>query len=552
MRRRVRAADTDAIQRFLLYQRALEISHHERHLRRSKMTQLDEDSAAAALVVNRPMTGDEYLESLRDGREVWLYGERVEDVTTHPAFRNTARMVARLYDAMHDPANRDVLLVPTDTGSGGFTHPAFKITRTQQDLRQAAKGIEAWARLSYGWLGRSPDYKGLFMAAMAANADSYSPYAENARRWYKETQERILYINHAIINPPIDRDAPGGAAEDVCVRVVKETSEGLYVTGAKVVATNAALTHHNLIGSLTPVQSKDQSLVFLCPVNSPGVKMICRTSYEMTAATMGTPFDYPLSSRLDENDAILILDNVFVPWENVFAYDIEAANSAFTRSAFRHRGMFQGCIRLAVKFDFLVGLLIKGLEMTGAYSFRGVQTRIGELIVYRNLFWTCVEAMVESPTTWTDGSLVPNPNATSVYRVMMSEAYARAKTIFETDIASGLIYLPSSADDWANPEIRPYLDQYVKGSGGREAEERVKLLKLVWDAIGTEFGGRHELYERNYSGNHELVRLAALMEQTQSGQVDEYKAFVDKCLSEYDLNGWTVPDLISNKDVRRR
>jgi 4-hydroxyphenylacetate 3-monooxygenase len=498
----------------------------------------------------QPFTGAEYLESLRDGREVWLHGERVVDVTSHPAFRNTARMVARLYDAMHDPATRDTLTVPTDTGNGGFTHPWFKVTRTRDDLRRSAKAIEEWARITYGWLGRSPDYKGGFTAGLGACAEVFAPYEANARRWYVEAQERVLFVNHAIVNPPVDRDQGDGAAADVCIRVVEETDAGPIVSGAKVVATNAALTHHNLIGNLLPVSAKEFSLTFMCPVNAPGVKLICRPSSELNAATMGSPFDYPLSSRLDENDAILVLDRVLVPWENVLAYDVESANSVIQRSGFGERAMFQGCIRLAVKFDFLVGLLVKGLEMTGTSGFRGVQTRIGELICLRNLFWTCVDSMVENPSTWTDGTLVPNSDAASVYRLMMTQAYPRAKEIFEQDIASALIYLPSSSADWANPELRPYLDRYVRGSGGRDAEERVKLMKLIWDAMGTEFGGRHELYERNYSGNHELIRLVPYFQQRQSGQIDGYKAMVDRCLAEYDLDGWTAPDLIDNHDVR--
>ena len=103
--------------------------------------------------------------------------------------------------------------------------------------------------------------------------------------------------------------------------------------------------------------------------------------------------------------------------------------------------------------------------------------------------------------------------------------------------------------DWLNPEMRPFLDKYVRGSNGRTGEDRIKVMKLIWDAMGTEFGGRHELYERNYSGNHENVRLETLWGQTASGQVDGYKAMVDRCMSEYDLSGWTVPDLINPDDV---
>ena len=132
----------------------------------------------------------------------------------------------------------------------------------------------------------------------------------------------------------------------------------------------------------------------MVPTDAPGVKLFCRPSYEMTAAVMGTPFDYPLSSRMDENDSILVFDKVFVPWENVFAYgDIEKVNNFFPRSGFLPRFMFQGCTRLAVKMDFLAGLLLKAVEATGAKDFRGVQAQVGEVLAWRN----CSGA---SPTPW--------------------------------------------------------------------------------------------------------------------------------------------------------
>src|SRR5207244_10244063 len=137
-------------------------------------------AAAAVPSPTRPLTGAEYLESLRDGREIWLYGERVEDVTTHPAFRNTARMIARLYDALHDPALQEVLTIATDTGSGGYTHRYFRAPYTWEEQLAARDAIAAWARLTYGWLGRSPDYKGALLGTLGANAVFYAPHEANA------------------------------------------------------------------------------------------------------------------------------------------------------------------------------------------------------------------------------------------------------------------------------------------------------------------------------------------------------------------------------------
>src|SRR5881394_3749607 len=237
----------------------------------------------------RPFTGAEYLESLRDGREIWIYGKRVKDVTTHPAFRNTARMIARLYDALHDPQRKDRILTPTDTGNGGVTHAYFKAPKTLEDLLQGRSAIAEWARLTYGWLGRSPDYKAAFLATLGANAEFYAPYQENARRWYHFSQERVPFVNHAIIHPPVDRNrapgAPPAGASDVCVRVVRETGRGIVVSGAKVVATGSALTNYTFVAhhGLIPVQDPAYAVVFMIPTGAPGCKLICRASNEYRA-----------------------------------------------------------------------------------------------------------------------------------------------------------------------------------------------------------------------------------------------------------------------------
>ena len=176
----------------------------------------------------RPFTGAEFLESLRDGREVYIYGERVKDVTTHPAFRNSAASVALLYDALHDPAWHETLTAPTDTGSGGYTHKFFRAARSREDVNAQRDAIAAWARLSYGWMGRSPDYKAAFLNTLGANASFYGKFADNARAWHKRAQEAVLYLNHALVNPPIDRNKPVEQVKDVYITIQKETDAGIY------------------------------------------------------------------------------------------------------------------------------------------------------------------------------------------------------------------------------------------------------------------------------------------------------------------------------------
>src|SRR4051812_37751502 len=168
----------------------------------------------------RPFTGSEYLESLRDGREIWIYGEKVDDVTAHPGFRNGVRSVARLYDALHDPETKEVLTTETDTGNGGFTHPFFKAPMSAEDLVRGRDAIAAWQRMTYGWMGRSPDYRAAFLATCGPNADYSAPYDENAGRWYREAQERVYFMNPTLVTPPVDRNKEIHEVDDVFIHAV--------------------------------------------------------------------------------------------------------------------------------------------------------------------------------------------------------------------------------------------------------------------------------------------------------------------------------------------
>jgi 4-hydroxyphenylacetate 3-monooxygenase len=157
--------------------------------------------------------------------------------------------------------------------------------------------------------------------------------------------------------------------------------------------------------------------------------------------------------------------------------------------------------------------------------------------------------MAMNPTAWVNGAVLPNLQSGSSYRVFAGDAYGRVKEIVEKIIASSLIYLPSSAKDLKNPAINRYLERYVRGSHGMDYRERIKVMKLLWDAIGTEFGGRHELYERNYAGNHEDIRIQALWHARASGMMDAMTGLAEQCMSEYDVDGWTDPAWLNPDDV---
>lgn len=493
----------------------------------------------------RPFNGAEYLASLRDGREVYYAGELVEDVTTHPAFKNAAATVASLYDDLHDPATKDALCWATDTGNGGYTHKFFRYARSPEEMLEQRDAIAAWARKSYGWMGRTADYKAAFGATLGANPEFYGRFADNARTWYKRIQENCLYLNHAIVNPPIDRNKSSDTVKDVYVHVVKETSEGIIVNGAKVVATNSALTHYNFIGQTAAQEIGDDpdfALLFITPMNAKGVKLISRVSYEQNATNSAAPFDYPLSSRFDENDAILILENVFIPWQDVLIYkDKKKLVEWGFAAGFGRLYPLQACTRFAVKLDFLAGLLEQVLECTGSIDFRNVAAELGEVVAWRNLFWSISEHMCLAAQPWQEDAYLPPTESAFNYRAFAPMAYDKIFHIIKTTAASGLIYLPGSTKDLDNNELNKLLERYCRGSDGIGHLERIKIMKLMWDAVGTEFAGRHHLYELNYAGTADAVRVQCLGAARASGAMQKMRELSQKCMQDYDTQGWKNP-----------
>lgn len=487
---------------------------------------------------NALMTGADYLESLRDGRQVYVDGKRVKDVTRHPAFRNSALSVSRLYDALHDPATAEVLTGVDD--SGIRTHKFFKPSRTAAELVEAREAIATWARMSYGFLGRTPEYKASFMSGLGVNADYYGPYAANATAWYREFASRALYLNHVIINPPVDRKRAIHDMEDVFVHAVRETDAGVVVSGAKMLATGSALTNAGFVApvgsaALAPGKAEAFALVFFVRMDNPGVKLICRTPYANPARG---PFDAPLSSRFDENDSVLLLDEALIPWEDVLVHrDIERATGFYATSGFPNLYNFQSGTRLSVKLELMAGLLARGTRANGTDGFRGVQAAVGELITMRDMVWALTSAMAYDPEPGSGGTVVPRLEHASAMRMYNAQVWDRVHELFETTLGGAPLAVPSSGRDLTHPELRPLIDRFYRGAD-TSATDRIKLLKLVWDAIGTEFGGRHELYERNYSGNGEQVRLDALKWATRRGSLARYEALVQECLDDYDVEGW--------------
>jgi 4-hydroxyphenylacetate 3-monooxygenase len=499
-------------------------------------------TVAAPAETNAMFTGDEFLASLDDGREIWFEGEKVSDVATHPAFANAARTVAGMYDALHDPETADVLT--TVDRFGHRTHRFFAPSYSAEELRGARGAIEHWQRMAYGWMGRTPDYKAAFMAQLAAGHAFYGEYGANALEWYKQSAAKVLFMNHVLIDPPVDRAAERVDVRDVFVSLDRSDDNGIYVSGAKMVATGSALTHATFVAvnsgvaaRMEPGRDDDMALVFITDMNTPGVKLICRPSYEAAARS---PFEAPLASRFDENDAVVVFEEAFIPWENVLVYrDVALAKGFYAESGFFNRFNLQGSTRLAVKLDFAAGLMLRATEAAGTRNFRAVEAAIGEIIAMRETVWALTTAMVAEPEPGIGGTVVPRLQTAAAARLFNTNAWSRVRELFECYLAGAPIYTVSSPADLAAPDLRPTIDRYFRGTG-IDAERRLKLFKLVWDALYSEFAGRHALYERNYAGNQEQQRLDVLGWAEARGDADRMRAMVDDCMADYDLNGWVT------------
>ncbi len=493
-------------------------------------------------VKNAMLTGAQYLAGLDDGREVWFDGEKVPNVTTHRAFANAATTIAELYDALHAPETADTLT--TVDRLGNRTHRFFAPSYDSADLLASRDAIAVWQRMTYGWMGRTPDYKASFMAQLAEGHTFYGDYGQNALNWYQRSASQVLYLNHVLIDPPVDRSRDRVDVRDVFVSVDRDDDNGMYVSGAKMVATGSAITHATFVAvnsgvaaRMEPGRDDDMALVFIAEMDAPGVKLICRPSYEAAARS---PFEAPLASRFDENDAVIVFEDTFIPWENVFVYrDVETAKGFYASSGFYNRYNLHSLTRLAVKLEFVAGLMLRGTQASGTSEFRGVQAATGELIAMRELVWALTTAMVAEPEESIGGTAVPRLQTAAAARMYSTNVWDRVRAIFETYLAGAPIYTVSGPADLASEELRPTIDRYFRGTG-IDAEARIKLFKLIWDALYSEFAGRSALYERNFAGNQEQQRLDALGWANSRGDADRYCALVDACMADYDLEGWTT------------
>ncbi len=465
-------------------------------------------------------TGKEFVESLRDGRTIFVNGDRIKDVTEYRPFRGTIATLASLYDLQHE--RRSELTYPSPK-TGEPVSASFIIAETLEAAEFRVRAEEIRADFTLGLMGRLPDFcNALVTDVMAGRAVLEPRYAENFARYYEECRDRDWCLTHTLVDPQIDRSkGPADQADPfAALRLVRETGGGLIVRGAKMLSTLAPFANELWVGPFYPRRAGEEpyALCFALPMDTPGLKFVCREAYDTGRST----FDRPLSSRYDEEDALAIFDDVLVPWERVFVNgDIDVFNRMLARTP--GYAVLQGTIRGMVKLRFMAGLALHIAEAIGRSDLLHVQAQIGELVANAEIVAGLVRAATQE-VTWGVTRGTSHRSLAATLWVFIPQAQMRAAEVIRQLSGSGLIMTPSE-NDFANPEIAAYLEKYLRGKD-ISARDRVQLFKLAWDIIGEPFGSRQLQYEWFYSGDPYFTRTRFF----RSPVTLEFKAMVDRVL----------------------
>ena len=452
-----------------------------------------------------PRDGQAYLQKIgADGRDVRIYGKHVADVTNHDAFKNSARSYAELYDFQCEPQNLELMTFESpDTGER--VNRAWQCPRSYAELVHRREAMVAWNQLHYGFMGRSPDHVASTMAGFNMGLDTFEAYdserAGAVRDYYRYARDNDLFLTYTIINPQGDRskDAHDQADEFLAMRVVERDTDGIIVKGAKMLGTSCVMADEVFVSCIQPLAKGDEPYAVSCviPMNTPGLKLMSRKSYEGTAHST---FDNPLSSRFDENDALLYFDEVKIPWERVFVVDDCAmCQKQFHQTPCYRFEEYQAVVRLMVKLWFLVGIGRRIAEVNGTIVIPAVRESLGELAAEASTVEAFVKAIEVNGAIDHNGYYVPDLSMIASAQVVTQRMYPRLIESIRNLAGGGLIMLPSGVEDFADPELVSFINK-TQQSPLVEPADRVKFFKLAWDAVGSEFASRHVQYEMFYAG----------------------------------------------------
>jgi 4-hydroxyphenylacetate 3-monooxygenase oxygenase component len=476
-------------------------------------------------------TGSEYLARLaQHSPEVWVGRECIEDVTTHPATRGAATEIARLYDLQHEEANREDMLFTSPT-TGDLVGTQFLVPTSREEIGRRARAHKVWSDATLGLMGRTTDFVGAMLTAWYINADFFGEEgAPRVRSYFEHVRENDLFVTHALADPPVDRSKSPSQQPDpfTYLGVKRETEEGLIISGAKMLATAAPYADELLVWPFSvrryEAEDKRYAIAFAIPANSEGLRFISRESYGG-----GNRFDNPLSSRFDEMDAVVVFDDVLVPWDRVFInQDYDQVNSIWQINSNAFTGL-QTSVRLLSKLQFAAGLAKRATEMVKTDQFPQVRDMMGEITTYVELTKAAVASAQATAEPNEEGVYFPAVAPMFAIRNSGNRWYPRVREILQLILAGGLLYQPADVTAFDSP-IQGDLAKFYRGPD-IEAERRVAMYKIAAELAVSSFGGRHELYERFYSGDPMFLRINT---QCLMYDWDEPLRLIDGLVDSYD------------------
>jgi len=449
-------------------------------------------------------TGNEFLEGLRRRPPtIYLNGERVKDPTTHPATAGIARSIAELYDLQHRRDLVDVMTYRLEDGDGR-AGMSFIETRTKEDLKRRSRMHKVWADHSLGFIGRSPDYLNVNLMAAARAADYFAQndprFGENIRNYYRYVRDNDLCLTHALTNPQVNRSVRADQLPDpyIALGLVQETEEGIVVRGARMLAT-LPIADEILIFPSTVLKEQEEmtryALAFAVPTNTPGLSFVGREPLDLGRSHR----DHPLGSRFDEMDALVVFDDVLVPWDRVFLMnDVKLANRAYVETgAVLHMAHQVVNVKIA-KAEAFLGVAKKVVDAIGSDQFQHVQQKMAELIIVLEVLKALRTQAEETATLDRWGTMTPGKDALNVARNYFPQVYPRMVEVLQLLAASGLIMIPTEADQGG--PMADAIDRFLQASNAT-AQERIQLFRLAWDMTISSFGGRQNLYEKFFFGD---------------------------------------------------
>ena len=473
-------------------------------------------------------TGEQFLRGLVDDRSIWVGGQKVTDVANHPAFSGAAHALAEVFDLQH--RNADVCLMP-DPETGEPINISHIIPRSREDLIKRHKCLERISEFSVGLMGRTPDYMNVTFAGFAGRDDEWAVNgneegAANLVKYQKFLARNDISLTHTIVHTTVDKargDTPTGI-DDVQLHKVEDTENGIIVRGSRILATLAPFADEIAVypGAPMPDAGDAHALSFCIPMDTPGLKFMCRDS----VAVNTNRFDHPLSSRFDEQDAFVIFDRVEVPRDRIFINANLAVYNAVMMTGWWPNIMQQTMIRAHTKLEFAYGLAARMAEAINSNTPQ-TQQMLGEIWSYAEFARSAIAAAEQGAIEYGNGVWFPDIRPLAALRGNVPLWFPRVNEIFRL-IGSHNFFTAVPAAQFADAELRPLLDRYLRGANGVTAEQRARIFRLAWDFAGSALASRNEQYERFYlaSSARNLANAHLFSERTRANRL------VDRFLSE--------------------